>query len=224
MFDELLQLDGVLGVIRYDAMPFFGTASQHTFVYSRGAIIASSFVRGYGLWDWLAIDPSESLHADFLETVVPWLSFQVPRFRQSGASLFGVEGKCPAEVSSWDRVCSLARRAPSCHPPTLDGVEYRHEVYGREITIRTHWSNPQPKEHPTQRFLIDAYSRLLASANLTPFLVQEAFGLSKKAEAPVVEYERKRSQSRKEQQRGKSEESRGSAVAEGSRRLTSRCT
>jgi hypothetical protein len=189
LFDELLQLDGVLGVVRYDAMPFFGTTSQHTFVYTHGAVIASCFVRGHGLWDWVPIEPSGIIHADLLERVVPWLSFQVIRFQHLGASHYGVEGKCPAQISRWDQVCLLAQQAPSCFPPIPDGVSYRHGVYGRETTILAHWSNPEPKEHPSQCALIDAYSRLLASANLTPFLVQEAFGLNKKAEPPVVEHD-----------------------------------
>src|SRR5262245_52947269 len=178
----------MLGVVRYDAMPFFGTASQHIFVYTRGAVVASCFVRGHGLWDWVPIDRTESLRPELLERVVPWLSFQVYPFQQMGASHYGVEGSCPAEISSWDRVCLLAEQAPSCQPPILDGVSYRHDVYGRGIAIHAHWSNPQPKEHPIQRRLIDAYSCLLATANLTPHLVQEAFGLNKKPAAPPVEY------------------------------------
>ena len=185
MFDDLLILESILGVVQFDDIPFFGTMSQHTFVYTPHVLVVSSFVQGNGLWDWLPLTEGGQVDEDLLNRVVPCLSRKVHRFQRLAMSRYGVADRCPSEINSWDKVVSLARNAPSCCPPILDGVTYRHEVFDRLTSLAVTWSNPQPREHSMQTLLVSTYSQLLAAANLTPELVQEATGRQANPPQPI---------------------------------------
>src|SRR4051812_45983767 len=114
MFEELLRVQGVSGVIRFNVFPAFSTPAFHTLVYTADAVVASTFVRGFGLWDWLPLEVGRTAPGAALEGIAPWLSFGVPGFRRLGLSQYGAGGTCPQEINPWERVRALALQAPSC--------------------------------------------------------------------------------------------------------------
>jgi len=82
VYEELLKLDTVLGVVRFDVHPAFSEPAFHTFIYGSDAVVVATFVRGCGLWDCL-FGPAGELPAEWLERVVPWLGFQIPAYSAS---------------------------------------------------------------------------------------------------------------------------------------------
>jgi hypothetical protein len=51
VFEDLLQLEGIHGVVRFVTHPAFAVPQFATFVYADEAVIAAVIVRGFGLWD-----------------------------------------------------------------------------------------------------------------------------------------------------------------------------
>src|SRR5436309_496002 len=126
VFEELLQVQGVRGVTRFNIFPAFSTPTFQTFVYTASAVVASTFVRGLGLWDWLPLVEGGEVQQATLERVAVWLGFGVPSFRRLGISCYGAGRVVPVEINSWERVRALAPQAPSCCSPFCDGVTYTH--------------------------------------------------------------------------------------------------
>ncbi len=177
MFDDLLQLEEVLGVVRFGTHPAFAAPQFGTFIYTERAVVAALIVCGVGLWEVMPLGLPGGELPSALDQIVPWLSFGVAPFQRLTASRYGVEGSCPGEIDTWEKVRSLAQQAPSCFAPVCDGVFYYQHVEDRTTFVRVSWHNPDwdRRDYPVQTALITAYARLFARTNLTPKLVTEAF-------------------------------------------------
>jgi hypothetical protein len=93
--------------------------------------------------------------------------------------------EAPAVLRSWKRFVIVARSAPDCAPPVVDGamltdgIGYRHKVRSpgdANDLVDVHWSNPSNAEHPQQTALLEAYRTCLLDAELGPVLPEEFRG------------------------------------------------
>jgi hypothetical protein len=189
MFDELLQLQGIQGVVRFVTRPAFAAPQFGTFVYVDRAVLASLIVHGFGLWDVVPLGVAGESQPSDLERILPWLSFGVEGVQRLAASRYGASWNCPAEIDTWEKLRSLAGQAPSCFAPIPDGVTYQHLVQDRHTVIRESWSSPDWGDNPVQTALVTAYARLFARANLTPKRLTDAFGIDadERANDPLKE-------------------------------------
>src|SRR4051794_14370878 len=128
MFDQLLEIPEVEGVIRYAIHPSFEPPKHYTFVFAGNAVVASLIRDGRGLWELLPVDAGTEPRVESLDRIVPLLSLGTGSCQGLiGPSQTGL-ACCPAVINRWEKVRELALQSPPCGQHVPDGVEYHHQL------------------------------------------------------------------------------------------------
>jgi hypothetical protein len=184
MFEDVLELEpSVQGVIRFVIEPAFAARQFHTFLYTSEAVLAAVVIKGMGLWEVVPLESNRTADMGAVERLYPSLNRGIPNFQRLAPSRYEPTGCCPESIKSWPRLRARVVEAVACVAPVCDGVCYWHTLQDREGVVSALWCNPSEEYgFPVQAGLVSAYSRLLATAQLTPRSVELAFGIDDKRE------------------------------------------
>lgn len=163
--EDLLAIEGVVGVARLIECRSFSTERLHTFVFSADKVCVTTVRGATSLWysipQYGYVNGSPDLSKLESEPFIPG-----DAERRSTTLPLSLPGM-PSELATWEALVAKARAAPSCETSTLDGISYRHRVRAQRVAINVAWRNPG-REHPVQAQLLNAYGKLLDVADLFP--------------------------------------------------------
>jgi hypothetical protein len=143
---------GVIGVARLISRPAFEPEQITTAVFKADGVHIEAVKGRTSLWYSLPQRRSR-YDSDRLWMEVrgaPFCAYDAMRMRRV------LPLTAEESLVRWEKLATLARRAPSCQTMTLDGISYRHRITidGGEAV---RWSNPKAGEHSNQLAIIQSY-------------------------------------------------------------------
>lgn len=162
---HMFQRQGVTGVSRLFILPAFEPEKIITFMFKASVIEIELVTSKTQVWNSLMQSMMKSRRQDGTESESASFTFDFQDVKKSFTRLSFEE--TPDVFGNWIEFLAMAKRATSCETPlTMDGVLYRHKVWGHEENIDALWNNPNIEKHLEQTTLIQAYFQCLSMGGL----------------------------------------------------------